>query len=584
MRVRRANAVWRATILLGAVLTLTGPLPAASPDRVRYDLIIRNGMIYDGSGDRPYRGDVAIIGDKVAYVGAPLRARARRIVDARGLAIAPGFINSLSWGTYGLLTNPDAANDLRQGVTLEILNEGTSPGPRHSRTTEELATAEAEVPEDFKWRTFGDYMTGLERRGVSVNFAGWVGASTVRANILENKSAKATSAQLAAMRGLVREAMEEGALGVSSALIYTPGLYATTDELAGLAQEAGRCGGMYISHIRSEGNHFLEAIDEVIAIARQSGAPAEVLHIKVGDPRNWHKMPVALERIDQARSQGLRITANIYPYTASGTGLTASMPPWLQDGGIPALTARLRDPELRARAIREMQDPDQPWENVMRGAGGAEGVLIASLADPELQSLSGKTLAEIAELWGVIPEEAALRLVEQDGSRVGAIYSTMLEDNLVLALRKPYVSVGSDGGVMSDGGKPIELLSHPRGFGTFARIFARYVREKNVLTVEEAVRRLTSLPATKYGIQGRGALKPGNFADVVVFDPGRIQDHASYTSPREVATGVSHVFVNGIQVLKDGNPTKARPGRYLRGRAATDGGCRSSVRDWSWDR
>lgn len=567
--------------LLGALLL--GAVPqalsaAAAPPA--YDLIIANGLIYDGSGGRPFRGDVAIVGDRIVHVGAKPKGRAKRIVDANGLAIAPGFINSMSWATFDLIANPDAESDLRQGITLEVLNEGVSPGPRHAGTDRELAEEEINIPADFTWQSFGDYMSALEKRGISVNIAGWVGATTIRSAVLGDSSAAPGPEQLARMRAMVEQAMKEGALGVSSALIYSPGFYAGTDELASLAEVAGRCGGMYISHMRSEGNQFLEALDELITIAKKSGAPAEVTHIKVGGPTNWHKMAVALDRMEAARASGARITANVYPYTASGTGLTASMPPWLQVGGISALKQRLQDSELRARAIAEMQDPDQPWENVMRGAGGADGVLIAALANPDLAPMSGKTLAEIAGQWGVVPEEAALRLVEQDNSRVGAIYSTMREEDLIMAMRHPYVSVGSDAGVLSSGNMATESSSHPRGFGTFARIFARYVREKHIWTVEEAVRRLTSLPAGKYGIADRGTIKPGYFADIVLFDPARMQDRATYLKPREGATGVRDVFVNGVQIFENGHPTAARAGRYIKGRAANEGGCRATARDW----
>lgn len=575
---------WVASVLAICVVMTSafsaGKMPASK--RPRYDLIIRNGVIYDGSGSAPFRGDVAIHNGRIARIGTRLPGLARRIIDADGKAIAPGFINAFSHATHSLITDPLAEPDIRQGVTLEILGEGDSPGP----FTEAMATrwrqgAGARMP--FEWRTLGEYLSKVERRGTAVNFAAWVGATTVRQHVLGEGDAAPTAEQLQRMRHLVREAMEEGALGVSSALIYVPGSYATTDELVALATEAGRCGGMYVSHMRSEGDHFIEALDELITIARRSGAPAEVFHIKVGAPANWPKMAVALDRIRAARSAGLRVTANMYPYAASSTGLTASLPPWIQAGGETALRERLRDPVLRARVIADMRDQAPAWENVMLGAGGANGVVLSNFRNPDLHRYRGWTLAAIAATRGVSAEEAALQLIEEEDGKLYAFYFTMSEENLRRQIVEPYVSFGSDASAQTITPDILRQSQHPRGFGTFARVFAHYVRNEKLLSVAEAVRRLTSLPAANYGLSDHGLLKPGYHADVVVFDPATIQDHATYDAPFRYATGVSDVVVNGVPVLAYGQPTGATPGRAVRGRGWNEmpsGGCRVSAAEW----
>lgn len=549
-----------------------------------FDLVVAGGTIYDGSGGEPFVGDVGVKGDRIVYVGPKAEGGAKQVIQAQGKAVAPGFINSMSHATYSLLTDRSAESDLRQGVTLEVMGEGGSPGP----LTDAMAartTADFDTPPPFEWRTFGQYMEGVEKLGVSVNFAGWVGATTVRSHVLGDENVKPTPEQLQQMGQLVRGAMEEGALGLSSALIYLPGLFANVDELSALAAESGKCGGMYVSHMRSEGDHFIEALDELIEIARRSQAPAEVFHIKVGDPKNWPKMATALEKIREARKQGVRITADMYTYPASGTGMTASMPPWVQEGGPEKFRARLKDPKIRARVIAEMREPVTDWENVMRGAGGPKGVMLASFKKDELKPLIGKTLAEVAQMRGVSAEEAALQLVEQDESRVGVFYFTMSEDNLKLQIQEPYVSFGSDAPALTAAGETLQTGTHPRAYGTFARVFAKFVRDDQLLTVQEAVRRLTSLPAANYSLSDRGWLKNGYFADIVVFDPATIQDHATYVEPHRYSTGVSDVIVNGVPALANGEPTAARPGRYVRGRAWTGregGGCKASASEWSW--
>jgi N-acyl-D-amino-acid deacylase len=575
----------RRRLMTGAcgLVMLTGFPCAASADRApTYDLIVRNGMIYDGSGTAPVSGDVAVRNGRIVGIGPRLPGEAQIVIDAGGRAVAPGFINAFSHATYSLVTDPLAQADIRQGVTLEILGEGDSPGPRTERMAERHKSGRARrIP--FNWRSLGEYLEQVERRGTAVNFAAWVGATTVRQNVLGDGDVRPSPAELGRMRMLVRDAMQEGALGVSSALIYVPGAFATTDELVALATEVGRCGGMYVSHMRSEGDHFIEALDELIDISRRSGAPAEVFHIKVGAPANWPKMAVALDRIRAARAAGLRVTANMYPYTASSTGLTASLPPWVQEGGEAAMRKRLRDPTLRARVLADMRDPAPAWENVMLGAGGAKGVVFTNFRNPSLQQYRGKTLAEVAALLGVDAEEAALRLIEAEEGKLYAFYFTMSEDNLRRQIQQPYVSFGSDASAQTITPAAMRESQHPRGFGTFARVFARYVREEKLLSVEEAVRRLTSLPAANYGLIDRGLLKPGYHADIVVFDPEKMQDHATYDQPFRYATGVSDVVVNGIPVLAGGEPTGARPGKAVRGRGWRDhpgGGCRASSDAW----
>lgn len=551
-----------------------------------FDLVVAGGTIYDGSGGEPFVGDVGVQGDRIVYIGPKAEGGAKQVIQAQGKAVAPGFINAMSHATYSLLTDRSAESDLRQGVTLEVMGEGGSPGP----LTEEMAArqkADFDTPPPFEWRTFGQYMEGVEKLGVSVNFAGWVGATTVRTHVLGVENVQPTPEQLQQMGHLVRGAMEEGALGLSTALIYLPGLFADVDELSALATESGKCGGMYVSHMRSEGDHFIEALDELIEIARRSQAPAEVFHIKVGDPKNWPKMPTALAKIREAREQGVRITADMYTYPASGTGMTASMPPWVQEGGPEKFRERIKDPKIRARVIKEMREPVTDWENVMRGAGGPKGVMLASFKKDELKPLIGKTLAEVAQMRGVSAEEAALQLVEQDESRVGVFYFTMSEDNLKTQIQEPYVSFGSDAPALTAAGETLKTGTHPRAYGTFARVFAKFVREDKLLTVQEAVRRLTSLPAANYSLTDRGSLQQGYFADIVVFDPATIQDHATYTEPHRYSDGVSDVVVNGVPALANGEPTEARPGRYIRGRAWTGyegGGCKASASEWQWSK
>jgi len=567
-------------------LTLSAALLAstASAATPAYDLLIRGGDIYDGSGSAPVRGDVGVKADRIVCVGSCVPGAAARTVDAKGKAVAPGFINMLSWSTDSLIQDGRGQSELRQGVTLQVMGEGTSMGP----WTPEMKRLELQRQGDIKypiqWTTLDEYLRFLETKGVSVNVASFVGAATVRVHVLGEGDVDPSPEQLAAMRALVVKAMEDGALGVGTSLIYAPGTFAETDELAALVTEAGRCGGMYISHMRSEGSRLLEATDELIEISRRSGAPAEIYHLKASGRANWDKLDALLARIEAARASGLRITTNMYTYPASSTGLDAAMPTWVQAGGVEAWIGRLKDPATRARVIEEMRSGTPSFENLQKGAG-ADGTLLVGFKNPKLKPLTGKTLAQVAAARGVSPEDAAIDLVIEDGSRVQVVYFSMLEANVARQVALPYMSFGSDAEAQAPE-PPFTLSStHPRAYGNFARLLAKYVRDEKRLTLAEAVRKLSALPAHHLGLHERGMLKAGNYADVVVFDPATIQDHATFEKPHQFATGVSEVVVNGQLALANGEPTAARPGRVVRGRAWTgwtDGGCKASAKDWSW--
>lgn len=571
----------RLGLLAAASILVLGPSAGAAP--VGYDLVIRGGQIYDGGGGDGFEGDVAIKGDRIVCVGLCPGA-AKTSVDARGKAVSPGFVNMLSWSTDTLIQDGRGQSELRQGVTLQVMGEGTSMGPLNPLMKRLEEQRQGDIRYPITWTSLDDYLRTLETKGVSQNVASFVGAATVREHVLGEGDVDPTPEQLAAMRRLVVEAMQDGALGVGSSLIYAPGTFAETDELSALATEAGRCGGIYISHMRSEGARLIEAIDELIEISRRSGAPAEIYHLKAAGRDNWGKMDAALARIEAARAAGLRITADMYTYPASSTGLDAAMPTWVQAGGVEAWIARLRDPATRARVLAEMRSASPTFENLQRGAG-AEGTLLVGFKNPALKPLTGKTLAEVATARGVTPEDAAIDLVIEDGSRVQVVYFSMLEANVARQVALPYMSFGSDAAAQAPE-PPFTLSStHPRAYGNFARLLARYVREEKRLTLGEAIRKLSALPAKNLGLRERGYLKPGYFADVVVFDPDTIQDHATFEAPHQFATGVSEVVVNGQLALAKGEPTEARPGRVVRGRGWTgwpDGGCRSSAKEWRW--
>lgn len=553
-------AMKRTFASLAVVALLTG---AASPPPDAYDVVIRGGTIYDGSGGEGRVGDVAIKGDRIVAIGK-VDGRGTNEVDAKGLAVAPGFINMLSWSTTSLIADGKSQSEIRQGVTLEVMGEGSSMGPLSPAMKADDLNRQGDIKYPISWTTFGEYLDMLEKKGVSPNVASFVGAETVRVHELGEKDVDPTPDQLKRMQALVSQAMNEGAMGVGSALIYAPGTYAETPELIALTTAAAKCGGMYISHMRSEGDRLIEAIDELIEISRKSGAPAEIYHLKMAGKANWPKFEAAVARIEAARKQGLRITANMYTYPAGGSGLDAGMPTWVQDGGLEAWIARLKQPAVRQRVAAEMAAPGKGWENLFLGAG-PEGMILAGFKNPALKPLAGKSLAEVAKMRGKTPAETAMDLVIEDGSRVGTIYFLMSEENVAKEVALPWMSFGSDAGSVANEGVFMKSSGHPRAFGNFARVFAKYVRDEKRVTIADAVRRLTSLPAGNLGIKDRGWLKPGYLADVALFDPTTIQDHATFAKPQLYATGVRDVFVNGVQVLKDGEHTGATPGRVVRG-------------------
>ncbi len=558
----------RLLILLAILACACSTARVAPP----HDVVIRNGVIYDGSGSPPFRGDLAIDHDKIAAVGPLGSVRGRIEIDARGQAIAPGFINMLSWATTSLIVDGRSQADIRQGVTLEVFGEGWSMGPLNESMKKESREAQGDIKYEIEWTTLGEYLDYLVRRGISPNVASFVGATTVRIHELGYADRAPSPDEMERMKNLVRQAMREGAMGVGSALIYAPSTYAKTPELVELAKAAGECGGMYISHMRSEGNQLLEAIDELITIARQAGVPAEIYHFKAAGQSNWPKMDAAIAKVNAARAAGLRITANMYTYPAGGTGLNAVMPPWVQEGGFKKWKERLQDPAIRERLIREMRTPTNEWENLLLLVGSPDRIILAGFKNEQLKPLTGKSLAEVARMRGRSPEETAMDLVIEDDSSVGAIYFLMSEENIRKGIAQPWVSFGSDAGSSAPEGVFLKSRPHPRAYGNFARLLSKYVREEKIIPLEEAIRKLTSLPASNLKIERRGLLRPGNFADVVVFDPQTISDHATFENPHQFSTGVTHVFVNGVQVLRDGEHTGAKPGRVVRGPGCAHGG------------
>lgn len=547
-----------------AAALLAVAAPASAQRASSYDVIIRGGTIYDGRGGAPFTGDVALRGDRIAAIAPHVSGRARREIDAHGLAVAPGFINMLSWANESLIQDGRSLSDIRQGVTLEVMGEGSSMGPWSEAMKRLELTRQSDIHYPISWTTLGQYLEFLERRGIATNVASFVGAETVRVHELGEGDVDPNPAQLARMRALVRQAMNEGAMGVGSSLIYAPGSFAETDELVALVSEAGRCGGMYISHMRSEGDRLLESVDELIEIARRAHAPAEIYHLKMAGRDNWGRYDDVVRRIEAARAAGLRITADMYTYVAGATGLDAAMPLWVQAGGREAWIQRLRDPATRARVAAEMRRPGQGWENLYYGAG-ADGMLFTDFRNPALRQYAGKTLAEVARLRGTSPEDTMMDLVVEDGSRVGTIYFLMSEDNVRREVQLPWVSFGSDAASIASEGVFLNGRPHPRTYGNFARLLGRYVRDERLITLQEAVRRLTSQPAGNLGIRDRGALRAGFYADLAIFDPATIADRATFAAPHRYATGMRHVFVNGGQVLANGEPTGATPGRAVRG-------------------
>ncbi|MEM9617263.1 MAG: D-aminoacylase [Pseudomonadota bacterium] len=534
-------------------------------EAIRYDLIIQNGVIYDGSGEPGYSGDVAILEDRIAAIGDLDAASADEIIDAEGMAVAPGFINMLSWAVEDLIADGRGLGDLRQGVTLEVFGEGVSYGPWSDEMKQRAKERQSDIQYDIEWTTLGEYLEYLEARGVSPNVASFVGATTLRVHEVGYNNRPATPEELERMQVLVRAAMEEGAMGVGSSLIYAPANYADTDELIALMQAASEYDGMYISHIRNEAAQLLEAVDELIEIAQATNSPAEIYHIKASGQANWSKMDEMIAKVEAARAEGLRITADMYTYPASSTGLDAAMPLWVQEGGYDAWAERLKDPDNRARVIDAIRNPSDEFVSGIVNAGGPEGVLLVGFRNPELRGNIGKTLAEVAEERGVSPEDAAIDLVIEDGSRVQVVYFSMSEDNVRKKAAQPWVSFGSDGGAMAPEGAFLEQSTHPRAYGNFARVLGKYARDEGVFPLEEAVRKLTALPASNLKISDRGKLESGYYADIVVFDPDTVSDHATFAEPHQLATGVVHVFVNGVHTIKDERHTGAKAGRVVRG-------------------
>ncbi|HUP27205.1 MAG TPA: D-aminoacylase [Chloroflexia bacterium] len=528
-------------------------------------IVIRNGTIYDGTGSRPYRGDVAIEGDRISAVESRVDARAGTEIDASGLAVAPGFINMLSWAGVSLIADGRSQSDIRQGVTLEVMGEGWSGDPLNDAMKQEAIELQADVKYGITWTTLGEYLDQFVERGVSCNVASFVGSATVRIHELGYEDRPPSAEELDRMRGLVRQAMEEGAVGISSALIYVPSTFADTAELVELSKVAAEYGGMYISHLRSEGNRLVESVEELITISREAGIAAEIYHLKATGQANWHKMEQVIKTVEAAQAEGLKVTADMYTYTAGSTGLEASMPPWVQEGGHRAWIERLKNPEVRARVAREIATPTDEWENFYLQSGSPENVQFVGFKNEDLKPLTGKTLAAVAAARGKSPEETIIDLVVEDDSRVDTVYFLMSEDNLRREVALPWVSFGSDAGSLAPEGIFLKSSTHPRAYGTFARLLGKYVRDEGIVPLEEAVRRLTSLPAANLKLKERGLLRPGHFADVVVFDPAAVRDNATFTQPQQYASGMAHVLVNGVPVLKDGEHTGATPGRVVRG-------------------
>lgn len=578
----------RGAVLLIGTIALNGALAAAppkSPPELRFDLVIRNGIIFDGSGQRPLVSDVAIVGDRIAFVGRHAPGHGREEIDATKEAVAPGFINMLAHPEASLLVDGRALSDLRQGVTLEVMGED-SMGPLTPKMKQRMIERESDIRYAVDWTTLGEYLNKLERRGVAPNVASFVGAGTVRVNVLGEADVQPTSAQLSQMRGLVHQAMEEGALGVTTALIYSPYSYAKTPELIALAQESARCGGIYIAHMRSEGDQLVEAVQETIDIARASGAPAEIYHLKAAGKRNWNKLDAVIAKVEAARASGTRITANMYTYTAGATWLDEAIPPWVHDGGLEAAAARLKDPMVRAKVIAEMRAPHHAWEDLY-GFAGPDGTLLLGFKNPAFKPLIGQTVAEVAKERGATAEDVVIDLVSANGAHVDVAYFLMSEDNVRRQTALPWVSFGSDAEAPAPEGVFLQYNSHPRAYGNFARLLAKYVREEKALSLQEAIRKLTSLPAANLSLRDRGRLLRGYFADVVIFDPASVQDHATYEKPQQLATGVRDVLINGRWALRDGAPTGAPTGRFVHGRAWTGyagGGCRAASNDWTWSK
>ena len=552
--------------LLGMMtVSRVGAQPPSPAPAQEFDVLIKNGTVYDGEGGDGRAADVGLRGDRIAGVGDFKNARAKVVIEAHGLAVAPGFINMLSWSTESLIADGRSQSEIRQGVTTEIMGEGESMGPANERVREKMLRDQKDIHYKIKWKTLAEYLRYLETRGISCNVASFIGATTIRENVIGFEDKAPTSQQLDEMRALVRQEMEAGALGIGTSLIYPPAFYAKTPELIELCKVAAKYQGKYISHMRSEGSQLLEALDELIRISREANIPAEVYHIKAAGESNWPKLDGLLARLEAAQKEGLKITADMYAYTAAGTGLDACLPPWTENGGYPALFKRLRDPAAREKIAAQVKTPSDEWENLYLAAGSPDKILLVGFKSEKLKALTGKSLAEVATLRGKGPIETIMDLIAEDESRIDAIYFLMSEENVRKEMAKPWISFGSDEASQAPEGVFLKSNPHPRAYGNFARVLGKYVRGEKVMPLGEAVRRLSALPATNLGLDHRGFIKEGMFADVVIFDPATIGDRATFAKPHQYAVGMKDIFVNGVQVLKDGEHTGATPGRALWG-------------------
>ncbi|SFN27544.1 N-acyl-D-amino-acid deacylase family protein [Dokdonella immobilis] len=554
-------------LLFATLLSLTAcsvSRPDAQPSH--HDLLIRNGVVYDGSGGAPRRLDVAVDEGRITALLPPdSSGAADKVIDARGHAVAPGFINVLSWAPESLIADGRGMSDLRQGVTLEIFGEGWSMGPLNAAMKADALKQQGDIRYEIEWSTLGEYLDYLVARGITPNVASFIGATTVRIHELGEGNVKPDAGQLSRMQDLVREGMAEGALGVGASLIYPPAFFADSDELIALARAAAESGGGYVAHMRSEADRLPQALEETIAIGRATGAHVEAYHLKAAGERNWPKMAQAIDRINAARAEGIDIAANMYAYTAGATGLTVALPPWVQAGGHDAMIARLKDPTIRARVITEMKTDSDAWENLRLLAGDDSRVLFIGFRNEALKPLTGKTLAEVVHMRGTSPEDTILDLIIEDDSRVDTAFFLMSEDNVERGLAQLWVSLGSDAESSAPEGVFLKSSTHPRAYGNVARFLGHYVRARKLMSLQEAVHRLTALPAKNWKLRDRGCLAPGCHADVVIFDPATVAAQSSYATPMHYATGVSDVFVNGVQVLRDGEHTGAMPGQVVRG-------------------
>jgi N-acyl-D-amino-acid deacylase len=538
---------------------------SAAPPPKSYDTIIRGGTIVDGSGGDPYIGDVAIRNDQIVAVAPHIDGTAAKVIDAKGLAVAPGFVNMLSWANDALIEDGAAESDIRQGVTLEVMGEGNSEGPYNDKMIADTLSQQVDIKHPIPWRTLGGYWDFLEKKGIAPNVASFVGATSVRTFVLGEDDVDPDPGQLSQMQNLVRQAMNEGAMGLGSSLIYAPATFAETPELIALATASAQCGGMYISHMRNESDDVLKATDELIAIAKASGGPAEIYPMKQAGTGNWDKLQPMIDRIEAARASGTRITADMYTYTAGATGLDAAMPPWVREGGYGKWQARLKDPALRAKVAKEMKERPVGWDNLYFQAGSPDKVLFLAFKNPALKKYTGKTLADVAKERGKSAEETAMDLVVEDGTRVGTAYFLMSEENVARQAGLPWMAFDSDESAQAPRGVFLKSNTHPRAYGNFARLLGKYVREEKRLTLQEAIRKLTSFPTANLGIRDRGFVKAGMKADLAIFDPATIGDKATFDQPQQFAVGMRHVFVNGQAVLMNGDMTGARPGRAVRG-------------------